>query len=62
MSSMNEHFMILQQEFAEYKFITDGCPESDAKREDWESMVSSFFDGDEDDAMNEFHVWCGGLP
>ena len=63
MGAMKELFTNLQQEFAEYKFIKDGCPEGDAKKEDWESMVKSFFDGDSAAALEEFQVWCGGeLP
>ncbi len=60
---MKELFTTLQQEFAEYKYIKDGCPEGDARNETWESMVKSFFDGDNSAALEEFQVWCGGkLP
>ena len=63
MGAMKELFTTMQQEFAEYKFIKDGCPEGDAAKEDWESMVKSFFDGDSAAALEEFQVWCGGeLP
>jgi len=63
MGAMKELFTTMQQEFAEYKFIKDGCPEGDAAKEDWESMVKSFFDGDNAAALEEFQVWCGGeLP
>ena len=63
MGAMKDLFSTMQQEFAEYKFIKDGCPEGEAAKEDWESMVKSFFDGDNAAALEEFQVWCGGeLP
>lgn len=57
MGIMKNIAMSMQQEFAEYKYIKDGCPESDAKKENWESMVKSFFDGDENTALDEFEAW-----
>lgn len=60
MGAMKELMMNLQQEFAEYKYIKDGCPEGDARKEGWESMVKSFFDGNEAAALEEFHVWHSG--
>ena len=49
----------IRQEFAEMKYIKDGCPESDARKETWESMVQSFYDGNEKAAIEEFNTWCG---
>lgn len=43
-----------QQKFVEMMFTRDGCPVEDAKNENWESMVESFYEGDEELAWDEF--------
>jgi hypothetical protein len=57
MSGIKRLYEQKQQEFAEYKFIKDGCPTDEAKKESWDSMVERFFDDDEDAALDEFNVW-----
>jgi hypothetical protein len=60
MGAMKNMFTSLQQEFAEYKYIKDGCPESEAVKQNWESLVKYFFDGDEVAALEEFSAWTSG--
>jgi len=43
-----------QQKFVEYKFTKDGCPADEAAKETWESMVKSFYEGDEELAWSDF--------
>jgi len=43
-----------QQKFVEYRFTRDGCPPEEAAKEDWESMVEAFYDGDFEAAWRDF--------
>lgn len=45
-----------QQKFAEASFIKDGCSPEEAKKETWASMVEHLFDGNEAEAINQFHL------
>lgn len=46
-----------QQEFVELTYQKDGCPEVEARCENWDSMVKSFYDGNSDVALEEFSLW-----
>jgi hypothetical protein len=59
MGAVKEMMMNLQQEFAVFKFVKDGCPEEDAKNESWDSMVAGLYDGNESAALTEFYLWNG---
>lgn len=56
MSATKRYLEEQQQKFAEEMFMKDGCPEEDAKKENWESMVQNLYDGDEDAALEAFMV------
>ena len=57
MGAMKEIFTQKQQEFAEARFIKDGCDPAAAKHEDWDSMVGNLYDGDTEAALTEFYAW-----
>lgn len=57
MSMMKRHYEDKQAEFAKYTFMKDGCPEHEAEKESFDSMVVQFFDGDYDVAEEEFEIW-----
>ena len=57
MSMIKRYLEKLQQEYAEHMFIKDGCPEEDAKNENWDSMVEMLYDGNYEAAWEEFQVF-----
>lgn len=50
-------YVALQKHFVELKFQNDGCPIEDSKKESWDSMVTSFYNGNGQLASEEFDLW-----
>jgi hypothetical protein len=50
-------YTTLRKHFVESKFQKDGCPVEDSKKESWDSMVASFYDGNGQLASEEFDLW-----
>lgn len=57
MGAMKELFTQKQDQYATFRFHCDGCPIEEAAKEGWESMVERLYDGNQEAAMEEFHLW-----
>lgn len=57
MGAMKELFTQKQDQYATFKFHCDGCPIEEAAKEGWDSMVERLYDGNQEAAMEEFHLW-----
>jgi hypothetical protein len=57
--SINSLDVTDQERFIEYIAVKDGCPPDEAVKISWDSMVASFFDGNETLARQQMAEWIG---